>query len=184
MLDHLSKGRAGLNIVTGRVNSPASVNFGQSSHLGGDDKYDRAEEFVEALRTLWDSWEDGWLVGDKQAGTFIDVTKAHKTNFIGKHFSIEGPLNIPRPPQGHIPILHAGTSERSKEYGAQYADIRFIRFSETGENKDYYHDIKSRLAKFGRPWRRPIPDTGDNILPPPNPIVRRMRSFGKCRISA
>lgn len=149
-LDHLSKGRAALNIVTGAAGSFAAANFSKERHLGTDERYDLAEELIDSVKDLWDSWEDDWLVGDKEKGLFLDVNKAHAIKRKGKYFSIEGPLNVPRPPQGHLPILHAGTSERSNEYGAKYADIRFIAYSEKAHNKKYYGDIKGRLAKFGR----------------------------------
>ncbi|MEV8511654.1 NtaA/DmoA family FMN-dependent monooxygenase [Dactylosporangium sp. NPDC051484] len=155
-LDHLSRGRLGLNIVTGSDLS-AAFNFGQERHLDNEDRYDRVQEFTEVLWDLWDSWEDDWLVADKEQGIYHDVSKAHRIDHTGKHFSIRGPLNFPRPPQGHIPFLHPGYSERSLEYGAQYADMRFIHWRNAEWNKAYYADIKSRVVRHGR-------EEGDHLL--------------------
>lgn len=147
--DHLSGGRLALNIVTGR-DPEAALNFGRSEHWGTDHRFDNAQEFVEILKGLWDSWEDDALVGDKASGLFVDAAKVHRLNYRGEHFQVAGPLNIERPPQGQIPLLTAGASERSKDFGAQFADVRFGTALHIDAAKSYYRDIKGRLARFGR----------------------------------
>jgi len=149
-LDHLTNGRAGLNIVTGITGSAASSNFSKDSHAATDDKYDWADELVEVVHALSDSWESDWLVDDRERGIFLDPEKGHYIDHAGKHFSVRGPLNLPRPPQGHIPIIHAGTSERSFEFGAKYADIRFSPYRGPDWNRRYYTDVKDRLPAHGR----------------------------------
>lgn len=148
-IDHLSGGRLALNIVTGR-DPEAALNFGRSEHWGTDHRFDNAHEFVEIVKGLWDSWEDGALVGDKASGLFVDAGKVHRLNYEGEHFQVAGPLNIERPPQGQIPLLTAGASERSKDFGAEFADVRFGTALHIDAAKAYYADIKGRLAKFGR----------------------------------
>ncbi|MFG1775664.1 NtaA/DmoA family FMN-dependent monooxygenase [Micromonospora sp. NPDC049048] len=155
-LDHLSRGRLGLNIVTGSDLS-AAYNFGRERHLDNEDRYDRVEEFTDVLRDLWDSWEDGWLVADKEQAVYHDVSKARRIDHTGKHFSIRGPLNFPRPPQGHVPFMHPGYSERSLEYAAKYTEMRFIQWRHAEWNKAYYADIKSRVVRHGR-------DADDHLL--------------------
>jgi len=147
--DHLSGGRLAFNIVTGR-DPEAAENFGRSSHWGTDHRFDNASEYVEIVKALWDSWEDDALVGDKRSGLFIDPERVHRIDYKGEHFQVAGPLNIARPVQGQLPILTAGASERSKGFGAQYADIRFGTALHLEPAKAYYRDIKSRLAKYGR----------------------------------
>lgn len=147
--DHLSGGRLAFNIVTGR-DPEAAANFGRSEHWGTDHRFDNADEYIQIVKGLWDSWEDDALVGDKKNGLFIDPEKVHRINFSGEHFSVAGPLNVARPVQGQIPLLTAGASERSKEFGAQYADIRFGTTTHIDAGKAYYADIKSRLPKYGR----------------------------------
>jgi len=149
-LDHLSQGRAILNIVTGFDGSPAAKNFSLDQHYATTQKYALATEYVEALRKLWDSWESDWLIDDKEGGRFLDPSKGHRINHEGEFFQIQGPLNVPRPPQGHIPIIHAGTSEESFEFGAKYADIRFSPYRSPEWNDAYYKDLHARLAKHGR----------------------------------
>lgn len=150
-LDHLSRGRAGLNIVTGAagVDSPAH-NYGADRHLSEADKYDRAEEFVAIVQQLSDSWESDWKVDDRERGLFVDPDKGHAINFKGRHFSVAGPLNLPRPPQGQIPIVHAGGSDRSFHFGARHADIRFSPFVDPDWNQAYYRRVKGLLAQYGR----------------------------------
>lgn len=148
-VDHLSGGRLAFNIVTGR-DPEAAANFGRSEHWGTDHRFDNADEYIQIVKALWDSWEDDALVGDKKNGLFIDPAKVHRINFRGEHFSVAGPLNIARPVQGQIPLLTAGASERSKEFGARYADIRFGTALHIDPAKAYYADIKARLAKYGR----------------------------------
>lgn len=144
-LDHVSNGRALWNIVTG-LNPRPALNYGRGQHWDNSRRYDWAEEFVVAVQQLWDSWDDDAVVADRDSGLLVDPDKVREINFKGEFFSVKGPLNIGRPPQGHVPILHAGTSERSREYAARFADARFI-----GQvSPEYYADIKSRLEKYGR----------------------------------
>jgi FMN-dependent oxidoreductase (nitrilotriacetate monooxygenase family) len=148
-IDHMSGGRLALNIVTGR-DPEAALNFGRSEHWGTNHRFDNAHEFVQILKGLWDSWEDDALVGDKASGLFVDAAKVHRLDYVGEHFQVAGPLNIERPPQGQIPLLTAGASDRSKDFGAEFADVRFGTALHIEAAKAYYADIKGRLAQFGR----------------------------------
>jgi FMN-dependent oxidoreductase (nitrilotriacetate monooxygenase family) len=94
-LDHLSKGRACWNIVT--TSYPGdSVNFGRAEHVGRADRYERAEEFVEICKGLWDSWAGDAFIENKATGQYLDPAKVHTLNHVGKHFSVQGPLNVAR----------------------------------------------------------------------------------------
>ncbi|MEV4096880.1 NtaA/DmoA family FMN-dependent monooxygenase [Streptosporangium saharense] len=146
-LDHLSRGRAAINIVTGRSDD-AARNYGFEEQPDGDARWDRAEEFVQILWSLWDGWQDGWYVGDREGGRFLDLDKIHPTAFRGKHFSVEGPLNIPPSPQRRPPLIVAGTSQRSFEFGAKYADVRFIPFAD--KQAEYYRKQKELAAQYHR----------------------------------
>ncbi len=147
--DHLSGGRLAFNIVTGR-DPEAAANFGRSEHWATDHRFDNAQEYIEIVKALWDSWEDDALVGDKAGGQFIDPARVHRIDYRGEHFQVAGPLNVARPIQGQIPLLTAGASERSKEFGARFADVRFGTALHLEPAKSYYRDIKSRLARHGR----------------------------------
>ncbi|MGV9801660.1 NtaA/DmoA family FMN-dependent monooxygenase [Mycobacterium sp. NPDC003449] len=150
-IDHLSAGRVGLNIVTGK-NVEAARNFGRDQHWDNDRRYDWAAEYIQVLQLLWDSWEDGARVADAATGQFVDPNRVHQIGYQGEFFTVDGPLNIERPVQGRLPIINAGASERSRELGAQFSDLRFTNSSTLGLDgaRAYYADLKSRLSTYGR----------------------------------
>ncbi|WP_223694106.1 NtaA/DmoA family FMN-dependent monooxygenase [Leifsonia poae] len=124
-VDRLSGGRAGLNLVTG-AEPRAAGNHGRDAHAPNDQRYDQATEFITALTGLWDSWEDEAFVLDQAAGQFIDPERLHRTDAVGPHVHVTGPLNVARPIQGHLPIVHAGTSPRSRRLAAEAADLALV----------------------------------------------------------
>src|SRR5690606_22787502 len=105
-LDHLSAGRAAWNIVTSFQQAEAA-NFGLKDQLSREERYDRADEFVEVACKLWDSWEDDALVLDQQTPQFADPSKVHSIDHHGKWFNVQGPLNVSRPPQGRPIFIQA-----------------------------------------------------------------------------
>ncbi len=146
-LDHLSKGRASWNIVTG-ADPDAAGNFSRDEHWTADRRYDRADEFVATVKDLWDSWEDGARGAAENEAAF-DPARIHRLE-PGTVFSVAGPLDAPRSPQGHPVILHAGTSERSRELGARDADAIFTSHVFIEPARAYYADIKARARRYGR----------------------------------
>ncbi|AEI43049.1 LLM class flavin-dependent oxidoreductase [Paenibacillus mucilaginosus] len=162
-LDHISGGRAGWNIVTGA--GDASRNFSRAAHPKLEERYEGAEEFVEVVKQLWDSWEDDALLYDKQAGKLIDDAKVRDIGFRGEHYAVKGPLNIPRPPQGHPVLVQAGSSEQGKELAARTAEVIFTAQQTFEAGRLFYTDVKSRLARYGRSADDLI------ILPGLSPIV-------------
>jgi len=147
---HLSQGRFGLNIVTGAGNDPSYRNFSLPEHPGNADRYTRAREFAGVLVGLQDSWDADWLVNDKAGGRLLHEQAHHAIDFRGQHFQVAGPLNAPPPPAGRIPLVFAGTSEESIRFGAQFADIRFSPFVNTGWNQRWYRAVKQAVAAAGR----------------------------------
>lgn len=147
-LDHISHGRAGWNIVTTQ-SLVASQNFGglQLSHA---DRYERAAEYLAVVRKLWDSWEDDALVGDKESGLNVDPAKVHEINHVGKYFRIRGPLNIPRPPQGHPVLVQAGSSPQGMEFGAGIADAIFTAQHTLEGGQAFYRAVKDLGGRHGR----------------------------------
>ncbi|MGA2970289.1 MAG: NtaA/DmoA family FMN-dependent monooxygenase [Acidimicrobiales bacterium] len=148
-LDHLSKGRASWNLVTG-ADAIAALNFSRDEHWETEKRYDWADEFVDTVRDLWDSWEDDALVRDKESGRFIDPSKVHAIDHHGRYFDVAGPLTVARPPQGQVILMHAGTSDRSRELGGREADVIFAAGPNIESAKEYYADIKTRAATYGR----------------------------------
>ncbi|QAY97396.1 nitrilotriacetate monooxygenase [Methylovirgula ligni] len=148
-LDHISSGRAGWNLVT-TVNGAEAQNFNRNAHFAHADRYQRAEEFVDVVFGLWDSWDDDAFVRDKVSGRYYEPEKVHVLDHRGQHFSVRGPLNIARPPQGRPVIVQAGSSEPGKELAARTAEVIFTAQNEIGEAQDFYADVKGRMTKFGR----------------------------------
>ena len=148
-LDHLSGGRAAWNVVTSNTESEAR-NFNLEKHLLHSKRYERAEEFVDIVTKLWDSWEDDALIIDKDSAQFADASKIHAIDHKGKWFSVEGPLNISRPVQGHPVVIQAGSSEAGKELAARTAEVIFTAWQTLEEAQAFYADVKGRMAKYGR----------------------------------
>ncbi|MFB7715973.1 LLM class flavin-dependent oxidoreductase [Nocardia sp. NPDC056100] len=148
-LDHISGGRAGWNIVTSG-NEEEAFNFGYDSIPEHARRYERAQEFVDVAVQLWDSWESDAIVLDPEDGVFADPDKVHTIDYRGERFQVRGPLNSPRSPQGRPLLVQAGSSESGKEFAARYAEAVFTAQRTLEEGRDFYRDLKSRLAKFGR----------------------------------
>ena len=163
-LDHISEGRAGWNLVTS-VQDAEAQNFGRDSHFGHAERYDRAREFAEVVRGLWDSWEDDAFLRDVDSGLYFDRNKLHNLDYKGKHFSVKGPLNVPRPPQGHPVIVQAGASEAGMDLAAEFAEVAFCSPNSLKVAKEYYANLKGRMERFGRD-----PDSL-KVLPGLSPIV-------------
>ena len=148
-LDHISKGRAGWNVVTSG-NASEAYNFGREEHYEHDSRYDRAQEFVKVVHGLWDSWDDDAFPRDKASGVFLEPERMHHLNHAGKHFRVRGPLNVPRCPQGYPVIFQAGTSEAGRELAAETAEGVFTSNLTCATQKEHYDDVKARMAKYGR----------------------------------
>ncbi|MBE0471110.1 MAG: LLM class flavin-dependent oxidoreductase [Methyloprofundus sp.] len=148
-LDHISHGRAGWNLVTS-AGDAAAKNFGFEHQLDHADRYEKANEFVDVVKKLWDSWEDDAIIADKASGQYFDPSKVHEPQHQGKHYSVAGALNVPRPPQGYPVIVQAGQSEPGKEIAARTAEVVFTAQQSFEDAKAFYSDLKGRLAKYGR----------------------------------
>jgi N-acetyl-S-(2-succino)cysteine monooxygenase len=148
-LDHLSGGRAGWNLVTSATEAEAK-NFNQEKHMEHSTRYGRAKEFVDVVTSLWDSWEDSAFLRDKELGIYFHPDKLHIPNHKGEHFSVRGPLNIARPPQGYPVIIQAGSSEDGKHLAAQTAEVIFTAQQTLEEAQAFYSDVKERVVKSGR----------------------------------
>lgn len=148
-LDHLSQGRVAWNVVASTSTLEAQ-NFGMAEMPGRAQRYDRADEVLEACMALWNSWEDGALVLDKKAGIFADPSKVHYADYDGTWIKSRGPLTVPRSPQGHPVIMQAGSSERGRDFGARWGEIIFTLQHQKRDMQDFYQDFKGRMAKYGR----------------------------------
>jgi FMN-dependent oxidoreductase (nitrilotriacetate monooxygenase family) len=148
-LDHVTRGRVGWNIVTSSEDR-AAQNFGMDKLPLHDKRYEIAEEFVEVVNALWDSWEPDAIVADPVSGYYADHTKVKPIHHKGEHFKVRGPLNTPRSPQGKPVICQAGASPRGRDFAAKNADMLLCIPNGLDGMKEYRDDIRSRAEKFGR----------------------------------
>jgi FMN-dependent oxidoreductase (nitrilotriacetate monooxygenase family) len=148
-LDHISRGRAGWNVVTTGLEG-AARNYSRDEHFDHAERYDRALEFVRVVQGLWDSYEDDAFTRDKAAGVFLDKAKLHKLNHKGKFFRVDGPLALQRSAQGQPVIFQAGDSDAGRNLGAQIAEGAFAAAQDIEAGQQYYADLKSRAAALGR----------------------------------
>ena len=148
-LDHISKGRAGWNIVTS-AGADEAANFGIEGIPDHAGRYRRAAEFVDVATALWDSWQDDALRLDAGSGIFADPAKVHTIDHAGDLFRVRGPLNSPRSPQGRPLLVQAGSSESGREFAARYAEAVFTAQRSVDEGRAFYRDVKARAIRFGR----------------------------------
>jgi FMN-dependent oxidoreductase (nitrilotriacetate monooxygenase family) len=148
-IDHISKGRAAWNVVT-TAGDIAAQNFGLTGAPLHEDRYGRAAEFLDIAIKLWDSWEDDAIVDDWKSGNFAHADKVHTIDHVGKHFSVRGPLNVPRSPQGRPVLVQAGSSEGGKSVGSRYADAIFTTQTTLPDGQAFYSEMKNRARAWGR----------------------------------
>jgi len=150
-VDHISNGRVGWNVVTtGDATGATALNFSRTEHYPHDERYRRAEEFIDVVQGLWDSWEDDAFVFDKEKGVFFDSEKLHTLDYKGQYFSVRGPLNIARSTQGHPVIVQAGSSEPGQRLAARTAEVVFAQRSDLEKAKEFYKNLKSKMSDYGR----------------------------------
>ena len=148
-LDHVTGGRAAWNVVTS-ANDYAARNFGHATLPPHAQRYERAGEFVDVVRALWDTWDDDAFVRDRDQGLYFDPARMHVTHHEGPFFKVDGALNIARSPQGHPVIIQAGASDTGRDLAARTAEIVFAADSSPQSAKRGYDDLKGRMAQFGR----------------------------------
>ncbi|MCB8875866.1 LLM class flavin-dependent oxidoreductase [Acidisoma silvae] len=147
--DHMTDGRAGWNIVTSFQDAEAQ-NFGEAKLPPREERYARAEEVLQATTQLWDSWDDDAIIQNKPTGVFGDPAKVRSVDYKGKYVSTQGPLSVPRPPQGYPLLIQAGASPRGRDFAARWADIIFSSNESLESAIAFRADIRKRAASFGR----------------------------------
>ena len=167
-LDHVSRGRAAWNIVTSTMENEAH-NHGFESHMGHAQRYERAAEFVDAARKLWDSWQPGAMLADQASGRYADASQISAVNHTGRHFNIAGPLNVPRSPQGHPVLVQAGASADGKAFAARYAEVIFTSHPSIDSAIALRREMLDMATAIGRS-REAI-----KVLPAITPYIGRTR---------
>ncbi|GAA3580615.1 NtaA/DmoA family FMN-dependent monooxygenase [Kribbella ginsengisoli] len=148
-IDHLSAGRFGWNMVTSAEDT-AAQNFGLDKLYEHDLRYDMADEYVDLVRRLWNSWEPDAVVKDRLTGVYADHAKVHRVDFAGTFYRSRGPLNTLRPPQGHPVLCQAGASPKGREFAAKYADTIIAIGNNVRQMKEFRSTIHGLLRKLGR----------------------------------
>lgn len=148
-LDILSRGRAGWNIVTTQSDAVAR-NFSLQEIPSPAERYQRAQEFLDVVTKLWDSWEDDAILADRESGRYFDPEKVHSINHVGRHYQVEGALAAPRSPQGRPVYVQAGSSNDGRAFAARNAEAIFTAHQTIGDAQAFYDDIKTRARTFGR----------------------------------
>jgi FMN-dependent oxidoreductase (nitrilotriacetate monooxygenase family) len=145
-LDHASGGRAGWNAVTSSV---GEENFGEAL-LSPEERYERAAEFIEIVNALYDANEQDAARRKASGAIAVDPAKFHRIDYRGKHFNVEGPLNIPPLPQGRAVQFQAGQSEAGVTVGARYAEVVYTSQPRLEDAIAFVTELRRRAVTFGR----------------------------------
>lgn len=148
-IDHISRGRVGWNIVTS-ASVAAARNFGEEAILEHDLRYERAQEFVDVVMGLWDSWDDDAFVRDTTSGRYFDPAKVRRLDHKGQFFSVAGPAITQRPVQGHPVLVQAGASGAGRRFAARNAEMLYLSIRNRDDAVQYRADIRDQAAAMGR----------------------------------
>jgi len=163
-IDHISQGRVGWNIVTSWL-AASAANFGDGKQISHADRYERAEEFLAVVKGLWDSWADDAVLDDRAGGRYMHPDRIRYIDHKGNHYSVTGPLNMPRGPQGRPVLVQAGSSDTGRDFAARHAEAVFTAQMEKSSAQAFYADLKARVSAIGRPTDQAL------ILPGISPLI-------------
>jgi len=148
-IDHISRGRAAWNIVTSWL-ATAAENYGGAGQVTHADRYARGEEFMEVVKALWDSWATDAVIDDRVAGVYARRDRMRSINHRGDFYTVAGPLNMPRCPQGRPVLVQAGSSDAGRRFAARHADAVFTAHMAKATAQEFYADLKTLAAAEGR----------------------------------
>lgn len=163
-LDHISGGRVGWNIVTSWL-AAAAANYGDAGQLSHAERYERAEEYMEVVRRLWDSWADDAVVDDRAGGLYARADRIRPVGHRGPFYQVAGALNLPRGPQGRPVFVQAGSSETGKRFAARHAEAVFTAQMEKATAQAFFAELKGLVAAEGRDPSRVL------VLPGLSPVI-------------
>lgn len=175
-LDHISHGRAGWNLVTG-WSEDESLNFNRDTLMEHAQRYARANEFVDVVTGLWDSFDDDAFIANKASGQYFRPEGMHVLNHQGEFYKVRGPLNLRRSPQGHPVIAQAGSSVPGRDLGARVADIIYTGQKDLRLAQEFYADAKARVAAAGRDPSKVL------VMPGLMPIIGATETEAQARMA-
>jgi FMN-dependent oxidoreductase (nitrilotriacetate monooxygenase family) len=168
-LDHISRGRAGWNVVTSS-SAAAARNYSGDSQRSHADRYACAEEFMQVVKALWDSWTDDAVVDDRTTGRYISATGVRAVDHSGEHYQVTGPFNLPRSPQGWPVLVQAGSSSTGRQFAARHAEAVFTAHMDKALAQEFYADLKRLAELAGRHADSVL------ILPGVSPVIASTES--------
>lgn len=175
-LDLISGGRAGWNVVTTPLEG-SGRNYSRP-HPEHALRYEIADEYIQAVQGLWDSWDDDAVIRDRETGRFFDPAKLHRLDHKGRFFQIEGPLNAPRSQQGQTVIFQAGASDAGIALAGKYGEAIFTNAATLEEARDFRRRVQDAAVAHGRP-RDSV-----KVYPGVHPIVGATRAEAEAKYAA
>lgn len=176
-LDVLSGGRVAWNVVTSSTDREAQI-YGRDALPPRHERYDMADEVVEACMKLWDSFDPQALVIDPVSGTFADPAHVHSFDYDGKWVRTKGPLTVPQSPQGRPVIMQAGASDRGRDFAARWAEVIFTLQHSLPDMQAFTADIGARMKKHGRdPAECAVLTSVDPIIGDTEEIAREKQAY-------
>ena len=151
-LDHLTDGRVGFNLVTASGHR-AAQNYGLEKHIEHDQRYRMADEWMQVVSALWESWEPGAVVADGEGGVYADASKVHPIHCEGEFCKCRGPMNTIPGPHRRPVSGQGGGSPAGRDLAAKHADTIVASSNGVAAMKQFQEDIVARLARFGRSTR-------------------------------
>jgi FMN-dependent oxidoreductase (nitrilotriacetate monooxygenase family) len=148
-IDHISQGRAAWNIVTSWL-ATAAANFGSDGQVSHADRYARGEEFMSVVKALWDSWAEDAVLDDRTSGQYAKGERIRPIDHRGDFYRVEGPLNMPRCPQGRPVLVQAGSSDTGRRFAARHAEAVFTAHMAKATAQEFYADLKRLAVEEGR----------------------------------
>jgi alkanesulfonate monooxygenase SsuD/methylene tetrahydromethanopterin reductase-like flavin-dependent oxidoreductase (luciferase family) len=143
----------------------AAENYGGAGQVSHADRYARGEEFMEVVNELWDSWAADAVVDDRAAGVYARADRIRSIDHHGDFYTVKGPLNMPRCPQGRPVLVQAGSSDTGRRFAARHAEAVFTAHMAKSTAQEFYADLKRLAAVEGRSPEHVL------ILPGLSPII-------------
>jgi FMN-dependent oxidoreductase (nitrilotriacetate monooxygenase family) len=148
-LDHLTGGRVGMNVVTSSQRQ-AALQYGMDALPPKTVRYEAANEWVDIVTQLQESWDPDAIVADPVGGVYADASKVHTIDYVGKYFKVRGPMNTIPGPQRRVPIVQAGNSPEGRDLTARFGNSILATATSVEAMRALRVDMHERLAKFGR----------------------------------
>ncbi|WP_349434793.1 LLM class flavin-dependent oxidoreductase [Pararhizobium sp. A13] len=148
-IDLISGGRAGWNAVTTPLEG-SGRNYSRE-HPEHELRYEIADEYLDVIKGLWDSWDDDAFVRNRETGVYADKSKLHRLDHKGRFFRVEGPLNIGRSRQGQPVVFQAGASDSGIKLAGKHADAVFTNGGPIEDAKVFHKQVKQSAIAQGRP---------------------------------